>query len=241
MSLFSFFGGCSSSAIGLDFENTTRKVIDIAPHHRLEYEMPKGMSELAGFAEKYQRSANSLKVDLSGPLPFELDDWRTAHVLDVGLWTYFRTTKKKESDETASLSLRIEIDKYPSTENSIPDWLAHSYEAFMNGPDGLNTKIRNEFPGQTDEELGEWIAQMPRRFDTISFNNVDYIQWQTFGEAQGKHLHYFTHKLAEDHLLTFRFRYSLSAQSEAEANLLTDLIISDIEKIMGSVFLVKYD
>ena len=85
MSLF-FFGGCSSSAIGLDFENTTRKVIDIAPHHCLEYEMPKGMSELAGFAEKYQRSANSLKVDLSGPLPFELDDYaqRTFWMLDYG-------------------------------------------------------------------------------------------------------------------------------------------------------------
>ncbi len=239
MALLSTLFGCGNKLSGPDFEHQENKVIVLSNDIRIDYEMPGDMSSMLGFSEKQKKQPKSINIDDINSLNFETKGWRTTNNLDVGMWEYYRGKKNVEKNIAAELSIRIDIHKInDGNTTSLKSYLKATYEEYLNGTNGINTKTRKDFAEYSDDELTKWLVEMPE-FKETNINNADFISWHVYGEVRGRHLQYYVTPIDDTHYLTIRIRYSYSALSDEELSELEVLLPEDIEKLVQQIKITR--
>jgi len=186
---------------------------------------------MLGFSEKQKKRPKSINIDNIDSLDFETKGWRTTNNLDVGMWEYYRGKK----NIAAELSMRIDLHKITDDNTDVlKSYLKATYEDYLNGPNGLNTKTRKDFAEYSDDELSKWLVTMPE-FEEKNINTTNFIFWHVFGEVRGRHLKYYVTPVDDSHYLTIRIRYSYSAKSDEELTELENMLPADIEKLVNQI------
>jgi len=240
MTLISTLLGCGNKISGPDFEHQENKVIVLNDDFRIDYQIPGNLSLFMDFAEKHKKQSKSITLDKINNLEYEKHLWRNTHTLDTGMWEYYRGKRNVEANTAANLSVSINIHKLQFDNTSIiQKFLHNAYESYLNGVNGTNTEVRKENPELSDEELGQWIVQVPK-FNTVNINRVDYTYWHTYGEVNGRNLKYFITPINNEYYFELRFRYSLSAKNEKEADAVETMITNDINEFMKQLHISKH-
>lgn len=232
MALLSMLLGCGNKLSGPDFEHHENKVIVLDEKFRIDYQVPGNLSQIMGFENEYRKQPKSIEIDALTNLEFKAEAWRESIGLDHVTWEYYRGNRGIEKNTAADFSLDIDIHK--STAGDVPTLtksLMQGYEKYLNGDDGINTDIRAKFQDLSDEEMGQWIVQMPS-FNVLDINGITFINWKTCGEIKGWNLEYFITPIDRNHYLAIYFKYSFSAKNSKELASLELMVSSDIEAFM---------
>jgi len=234
MAFFSSLFGCDNTLTGPDFNVQESKVIDITDVYRVDYQMPGNMATEFGFSEKYKQQPKSITIKDYKNLEFENDYWYQSSSLDVGMWEYYRGSKRTEKNIAAELSVRISINKTDSNHTAeLIDYINNAYEVFVKE---ANDKTRSYYPEHTDADLGDWLIKMPQ-IETRSLSSKNALTWATYGEVKGRHLKYIAVPIDSQYYLNIRFRYSYSAKDNNELEKLQAMLSNDIEKIVSSIII----
>lgn len=239
MALFmSFLGGlfgCSDVAeSGPDFDVVINKTLHIDDGIRVEYQVPTNMSNLMGFADKYKKeSPVSRSVDCAKADEFNTVMWRKTHKVDGAMWDY-HSNKMFSSKELASLNLELEV--WPVNDAMhIIDMIEKSYNDYLDGDEGINTRVRNNSPGVTDAEIGDWILRKPNEIAQIKLDDLEFLSWEIDGEVTGRKSIYYVLPLnSKCHLLAW-FHYAIHADSSEEYDKADYRIRTDIHRIVSTI------
>lgn len=229
MSLFSKLLGAKPARSGPDFEQLEPVVIRL-DKHELSYAMPGNLSNFYGFAEK--RAQWQLPRSLryrDSDIAYKSFLWRNEHFVDAGRWDYLNQRER----ELASLELSIDIVRAPLSfgdRAGLAEYLRQCYEIYLEGPEGLNTKIRQECPEDSDDDLEGWLVNMPA-FEP----RPPWVHWRVFKEVSHVPTIYYAQPLDDCHFLMVNFRYSMTGEKGYQ---LRDRIEQDIQRIFSSFSLM---
>lgn len=235
--LYSIFGCSTQSAPkGPDFEHTIDKVLHINQEVRIHYSIPKNLSTMFNYAERYENeTSRSVSVPSLSELTIEPHLWRDSHEIDGGMWDYIGSRKQGLGGDMGGLHFHVSIDKKPSQE-STEAFVNRSLDEYLNGSDGINTDVRNSEMGKglDDEELGHWIIKSPTPTEsTIAGVPATYytLDWQN-----GKQYQIYLVPLSNpEYLVCFTFYYTVSSQTIEEHEQQTARVLEDIERIKSLI------
>jgi len=237
MGIISLLFGCKEvELIQPDFTNSMNKVIHLNNGATLSYEMPGNMSNNFNFSERYKvESPKTYRIDISDTSEYKPDTWKLAKKIDGGMWDYFGDKKKGLNGELGSLNVALFISEY--SDGNIERYVLNAYENFLNGPDGLNTKMRSSEMGQsyTDIELGDWIVNAPPQLNRITFGGKEYFHWQVKNENRGREFVYYIFPLDDKHFISFMFHYTVKVKDEQGLAAQTGFVLADIARFMKHV------
>ncbi|WP_139309763.1 hypothetical protein [Teredinibacter haidensis] len=236
--------GCKTTPTrGPDFLDTRIKVIHLNTGLSIHYEMPGNMTSMFNYGERYTlESSSTLQVDISDASKYEQDYWRNAYYIDGATWDYESKKNKGIAGQLGSLNVRISVNRHEEHNGSLPEHIEAAYEKFLNGPNGLNTEMRQGVEGEaplSDEELGDLIVRTPTIKDTREYNGVTLLTWSIANEHPGRYFHYFVYPIDAQHFLSLRFYHVITAKNNHEVNEVHSRAEQDIEQFMQRVTISK--
>lgn len=237
LGLFSLLFGCDNTEISRpDFSDSMSKVVHFSNGTQLTYDMPGNMSDMFNFSDRYKNeSPRTFNYDFSDASGFKKDNWRIVKNIDGAMWAYIGPKNKGVGGEVGELKIDILVNEYSGED--FGSFVVDAYEDYLNGPEGVNTNIRNSEIGQdaTDEELGSWIVSGPKALEKRKLNDIEYFYWAVENEQRGNT---YAHYILDDHyFLSFSFNYKVRAGSDSEYEAQLGLVVEDIDKFMQRVSL----
>lgn len=237
MGLLSFLLGCNAAVeTGPDFSQTVNKVIHFENSPSIAYEMPGNMSNLFNFAEKYaNESPKTFNITNLNAVDYKQDKWRLAKSIDGAMWDYLGKKSEGPDGELGRLNVDFSINKSEPIE--LEAFIERAYEHFLNGPDGMNTEIREseDAQGLSDDELGHWIVHAPTKFERKTINGTEYLHWSVTNEHRWREFVYYVFPLNDETFVAIQFHYSISANGEEPHQKQNTIILSDIDNFMQRV------
>ncbi len=220
--------GCHSSNPGPDFENTYPITIDLGSYG-LRYNMPGNFSNELGYAAKFETEYSPLiQFDPVKRDAYKQGGWQFMKDLDGGIWAYGKR------GNSAQLMLSIFISPI-RPDKELSGFVVESYDSFYNAPDGLNTKRRNRYPDESDEELGEMLVHPPKDFRSVVFGGVEYLTWEPKDESAAGMSRYFLRRVDPEYFLGFQFNISVSAGSHKDATHFLKEMDKTVERLMEGI------
>lgn len=240
MSLLSAILGRKPKPIEPDFKQVETNAIALGTH-TFRYVLPGNMSTFINFAQRRKAQVLPEYIDYYSPREHQYtrDDWREAMVFDSGMWDYAIDEDDLVNGDVTRLTLSLDVCRTPHRVDSsilLNQYVEKAYRYFLEGPEGLNTQIRHDFPNLSDDELSLMLIAPPASIDQCDINGRTWLKWQIYGEARGGMSEYFILPLDDNHFLMARFRYAMTGYADDSQDKVSH-IRQDIDSIVNSFVL----
>lgn len=238
MTLLSFLFGCKQLPIkGPDYSDVIPKVIHLSTGKTIEYEMPGNMTKEFNYAQRYKNeSERTLNVDLADDSKYKQDTWQTAFTIDGASWDYLAGKSQGMKGKMGNITLNIFAGRYTG---NIQHFITSSYEAYLNGPKGNNTRVRkfgaDQGIGMVD--LSHRLVKSPDSFDARKIGNAEFVHWTMKNEHPGRFHSYFICVVDDTHYVAFSFYHHFTLASEEELEGMESNVRGDIEDFMSRVII----
>jgi hypothetical protein len=88
---------------------------------------------------------------------------------------------------------------------------------FLDGPQGVNTQIREDYPSEPDEALTEDLGRMEKNFNTVSLDS-EWLNFRLFTGYPGRrHREYYLTHLSDGFIVVLEFE-GATKSSDSELN-----------------------
>ncbi len=240
MSLFTLLFGCKQMPIkGPDFSDTVLKIAHLSTGESVEYEMPGNMTKDFNYDQRYKReSEKTQKINVLDKSKYEKERWQTAYYIDGASWDYVADKSQGVNGELGRINFRVSVGRY---EGEIQTFIHNAYDAFLNGPNGVNTEVRevSASDGVDVENYSSLLIEAPKIFSDEIINKGGYLRWKLKNEHPGYTFEHFLYVLNNEYYLICTFYYKVKARSDEERKKMNIVVQNDIGKIMSRVFISK--
>lgn len=180
------------------FEDVDEQTIHFSNGYLLRYKFPK-------LQYNYGQIKDDIYIDLTSDDEFVQTEWQSARMIRHEVWHYGRVIPMMGGGEDGELLVRMSLNKY--NDKKLDDFIITSYQKYYDGPDGLNTEVRQSEMGKgvTELELGDWPVKMPVCIESRFVNGCKYLYWEL--KIRTSSCQYYAYHLCSDRFFLVEFKY----------------------------------
>lgn len=203
----------------------------------LTYDVPDGSSgsdDEKRRVIKYRQKLEKFKTDGNTGKDY--------YQINGAVWVYFKRhlLSRLFPQEVRNLNYTVGINKLSlindgsSGLNNLEGYIHSFLDNFLDGPNGINTQIREFNPGSSDEELSSIMAIKLEKLEQVNSKNK-WIKFILRGYPSRKDTHYYFTPLNDDFALSIEFIPSNSCSHEKGRKIIDDRNNKTIQVIMNSI------
>ena len=193
-----------------------------------------------GFDSIRDEEAKTKKINLNelNDSDFELEAWRKKKFIDAGRWDYIGPKNKGLAGEMGWLNITIELNRADLGDGSEAVAENTIKQDFLNHIETVNSEVRSQYPGYSEDNLTHVLAPVPETFEWIEVNDTRMLTWLS-DETKGTPKTYYILPINPKYFVSISVSSHTSVNNERDLEQVSRIINVDSSKIIES-FIFSY-